>query len=299
MPNKKDKLNPLKMAAEYGFALAFLNSDPEIKKLFKQAVKHTWTPDMFTARLRNTKWFKTHSAPVRNAIMQKAADPKTYRENVNKMYSQVKDAWGKAYGAGGISDGQLLKMAETAFTFGWSEEQLLDRMGASVNFQQLLSSQNLGGTAAETKMQMDELAAQFGVDPGGNWRAQNLKRVMLGDDTVSGIQERIKDMAKAQYAAVADQIDAGRTVMEIADPYVQKMADLLELNPTDVGLKDSSIQRALTQARDKDGNPMLQNINDFANDVRKDTRWQYTANAKQSVANTTSQLLRSFGLMAN
>jgi hypothetical protein len=37
------------MSSQYGFALAFLNSDPEISTLFKNAVKNTWTPDMFVA----------------------------------------------------------------------------------------------------------------------------------------------------------------------------------------------------------------------------------------------------------
>lgn len=298
---KKDTLNPQKMAAEYGFALAFLNSDPEIKGLFKQAVKHTWTPDMFTAKLRATKWFQTHSASVRNAIMMQTSDPKSYKENVDKMYAQVRDAWGKTYGMNAVSsvnDATLRKWGETAFRMGWTSEQLLDHMGSSINYQQLMTSNSLGGTAAEARAQLRELTTNYGVDPGGTWMGQNLQRIVNGDDTYEGVQARIRDIAKSQYAGFADQIDAGHTMAEIADPYVQKMADLLELNPNDVGLKDSMIQKALTMRGPDGKTPAPQTLSDFADSVRKDTRWQYTKNAKTQVAEVGSQLLRSFGLMA-
>jgi hypothetical protein len=299
-PKKVDKLSKDKLAAQYGFALAFMNSDPELSALFKQAVKHTWTPDMFTAKLRATNWFQTHSASVRNAIMMQTSDPKSYKENVDKMYAQVRDAWGKTYGmdaVANVDDGMLRQWGETAFRMGWTEEQLLDHMGSSINYQQLISSNSLGGTAAEARSQMRQLISNYGVDPGDTWMGQNLQRIISGDDTFEGVQARIKDIAKSQYQAFADQIEAGHTVAEIADPYVQKMADLLELNPSQVNLKDSTIQNALTM-KDKDGKPVAQSLADFANTVRKDSRWQYTANAKQQVAEVGSQLLRSFGVMS-
>lgn len=292
---EKDTISNQQMAADYGFALAFINSDSELKSLFRRAVKNTWDVNMFTARLRATKWFRHHSASVRNAIMQKTSDPATYRENLNKMRAQVNDVWGKAYGKGAISQRQLNAWAETAYRMGWSEEQLLDRMGAGLKFQTLMKQKKLGGTAAETSQQIDQLARQYGVWVGAGWKAQQLKRVMIGNDTANGIEYRIKEMAKARYKAFADRIEAGQTVMEIADPYVQQMADLLELNPGEVDIKSSMIQRALT-ARNQDGVSIPMDLNDFADTVRKDARWQYTDNAREQAVNMTSNILRSFGL---
>lgn len=299
--HKKDTLSNTKMAANYGFALAFLNSDPEIKALFSKAVKNTWTPDRFVAGLRNTKWFKTHSASVRNAIIMQTSDPKSYAENVDKMTAQVKNVWGSTYGmdsVAGIDAATMRKWGETAFRMGWTSDELLDHMGSAVDFQKMLSSDKLGGSAAEARSQLRELATNMGVDPGNNWMAQNLQRIIMGDDTMEAAQARIKDLAKSQYAAFADQIEGGKTVTEIADPYVQKMADLLELNPNDIGLKDATIQKALAGQKDDKGVLQAQNLADFAKGVRQDTRWQYTSNAKTQVAEVGSQLLRSFGLMA-
>lgn len=298
---KKDTLSKSAMAANYGFAQSFLNSDPEIAALFKKAVANTWTPDRFVAGLRNTQWFQTHSASVRNAIMMQTSDPKSYNENVDKMTAQVRDVWGKTYGmdaVANIDQNTMHQWGETAFRMGWTEEQLLDHMGSAINYQQLLASDSLGGSAAQTRAQLRELTANYGVDPGDNWMAQNLQRVLVGDDTLDGIQSRVRDLAKSQYQAFADQIDGGRTITEIADPYVQKMADLLEMNPADIGLKDATIQKALAGYKNKDGQVVAQNLADFADNVRKDTRWQYTKNAKTQVAEVGSQLLRSFGLIS-
>lgn len=298
---KKDTLSESKMSAQYGFALAFLKSDPEIAALFRRAVKNTWTPDRFVAGLRNTKWFKTHSAPVRNAIMMQTSDPKSYRENVEKMTAQVRNVWGATYGMDAVSSidaATMRKWGETAFRMGWTEDQLLDHMGSAVSFQQLMASNTLGGTAAQARAELRSLVENYGVDPGQTWMGQNLQRIVTGDDSLEGVQARIRDLAKSQYQAFADQIDGGKTVAEIADPYRQKMADLLELNPNDIGLKDTTIQKALAGTKDDNGVVTAQSLADFANTVRQDSRWAFTNNAKQSVAETTSQLLRSFGLTA-
>lgn len=290
---EKDTLSSTQLASNYGFALAFMDSDPELKSLFGQAVKGGWDATMFQAKLRNTKWFKHHAANVRNAILMKTSDPATYKASVDAMYSKVKDAWGKTFGD--MHATQLHAWAETAFRMGWSEEQLMDRMGASINFTKAVQSGKLGGSAGEAKAQLKEFATQYGLDVGSGWMAGNLKRVVMGDDTLEGVQARVRSLAKQQYAAFADQIDAGRTVMEIADPYVQKYADLLELNPADVSLKDAKIQKALTMKNDQ-GHAVGQSLSDFADTVRSDARWQYTKNAKQQTADVTMNLLRSFGV---
>lgn len=289
-----DTIKKQQMAANYGFALAFMNSDPELKHLFNNAVKHTWTPQLFVAKLRNTKWFKKHSADVRNAVMQKASDPATYKANVEKMKASVRDTWGKTFGADTLNQHNLNHWSETAFRMGWSEEQLMDHMTSGMNFQKMLANKQLGGTAAETEAQLDQLTASYGVNPGTNWKAGQLKRILTGGGTIGGVQDQVRELAKQQYAAFSDQLDSGKTMSEIADPYMQIQADLLE-NP-DVDLKSSLIQKALTM-KDTKGKPAAMNLTDFANTVRKDKRWQYTANAKQDVANATSQLLQNWGLM--
>ena len=57
--------------------------------------------------------------------------------------------------------------------------------------------------------------------------------------------DRERCVSCARCTRFADQIAGGQTVEDIAEPYRQRMADLLELNPADVDLSDKKIQAAL------------------------------------------------------
>lgn len=297
MSDSTPKIDKRVLAQQYGFALAFMNSDPELKRLFGKAVAETWAPDKFVAQLRNTKWFKNHSATVRNAILQESSDPATFQASLDQMGSTVRDTYGSMFGDAGMDEKQMDKWARLAVRMGWSQSELVDRISSSVDYQKMLKQDALGGTAAETKAQLDSLASNYGLKLGDQWKATQLSKVMSGDDTIAGVQQRVQEMAMREYSAFADRIAAGETISEIADPYVSRMSDLLELNPNSVGTDNEMVQKALKQ-RTPEGKPAAMDLWTFEKEVRKDNRWQYTKNARQEVANVTSDLLRSFGVMA-
>ena len=292
-----DNIDRQEMAASYGFALAFFKSNDELWHLFNQAVKQTWTADRFIARLRGTDWFKKHSAAVRNAIMQETSDPATYKANVDQMFATVKDAYGAMFGRQGMDHKQLYAWAETAHRLGWSQAQLMDHITSSMNFKKMLRSKQLGGTAAQTEGQLRALAEQYGVDLGAQWRANQVKRIMRGDDSIEGVQNRVRELAMREYKAFSDAIAGGQTVQDIADPYIQKMASLLEMNPNDIGINNKLIQKALKQ-RTADGKPAAMDLNDFADLIRKDSRWQYTDNAREEMSSVVADIARAFGTLA-
>lgn len=290
------KIDRRTMAQNYGFALAFMNSNPELKRLFNKAVAETWTPDKFIAQLRNTKWFKSNSATVRNAILQETSDPATFQASLDQMSATVQDTYGSMFGDTG-NPKQMDRWARLAVRMGWSQAELVDKITSSVDYQKMLKKDSLGGTAAEMKAQLDSLSTNYGVKLGEQWKARQLAAVMSGDDTIAGVQAKVQEMAMREYKAFADRIAGGETVTEIADPYVSRYAELLEMNPSGVKLDDELIQRAMKQTG-PDGKAASMDLYTFEKEVRKDNRWQYTQNARQEVANVTSDLLRSFGMLA-
>lgn len=292
-----DKLDREQLATNYGFALAFMKSDPELWRLFNQAVKQTWTADRFIARLRGTDWFQKHSAAVRNSILQETSDPAEYKAQVDQMFSTVKDAWGSMFGQGSMDNKALRSWAETAHRMGWSQAQLIDHMTKGMNFRKMLRSNSLGGAAAELESQVRALETAYGVRLGDQWRANQVERVVKGNDTIEGVRSRVQELAMREYKAFADAIAGGQTVQDIADPYIQKMASLLELNPNDVSISNKLIQQALKQ-KTPDGKPAAMDLNDFENLLRQDSRWQYTKNAREEVSSVVAQIAQAFGTVA-
>ena len=70
---------------------------------------------------------------------------------------------------------------------------------------------------------------------------------------------------------------------------VQDLFDkFLELNPDEIELNDNTLRSAIGQDREM-------NVYDFKKALRKDSRWQYTENAREEVANSVLGVLRDFG----
>lgn len=293
MPKNNNKKRE-RLARQYGFVQAFFDTDPELKRLFSTATKKTWTPERFIAELRDTKWFKKNSVSVRNAIMQQTADPATYKARVEQLSATIRDTWGATFGDAPPPD-EIKQWAHTAYRMGWSEAQVINNMTRGLNYQKLLKNKRLGGTAQEMRTKIEALGRAYGLNPGDKYIAAQVEKIVEGRDTFEGTAGRIKDWAKREYKAYADELDGGATIEDIAEPYKAKMADLLELNPQAIHARERMIQRAL-KARDKDGKPANLSLSDFEDMVRKDKRWQYTTNAREQAMQVTHTLLRSMGV---
>jgi hypothetical protein len=87
------------------------------------------------------------------------------------------------------------------------------------------------------------------------------------------------------------------TVAEIANPYIRSMATLLELNDADIDLFDPTIRAALT-GRTQDGTPAVKPIWQFENEVRSDSRWLNTNNARDSLDGVGNSILKMWGLVS-
>lgn len=302
------KLSDKELAAQYGWALSTLNGVPELKKLFQRAVSKQYTPERFIAELRNTKWFKASSESQRKYLVLRTADPKQYVSQVTQLMQTVADQYSSMTGEvlplnfptiknGKITDGSgfLWTVATHALSLGYNEAQIKDELFKSIDWQKKIKDDTLGGSLSGAIQQMRQQAYNLGIQPSEQWYADRVGAVALGDDTAEGALGRLKTMAKERYSAFADRIEAGETMTDISEGYRQSMAKVLELAPGEVDVFDSKIQNALTK-RNTEGAPTPQSINDFEDDLRKDTRWQYTQNAKETLLTSGQNLLRSFGL---
>lgn len=284
------KLSPEELAASYGWAHSFLESIPEVKAVFEQAVEETWSADMFQAKLRDTKWFKETAAPARKAMAEKQTDPATWaaKQNAAKIQLQVLASQMGAI----IPGGQLDKIADQVLTMGLDESGIKNILGGYVTF---VDGQSLHGQAGMFEKSMNEFAYAQGVDINRETLKNQAQLIARGLATEQDFKNQIVNQASSIYPGYAQQLQGGTTMMQIANPYIQMMADDLEIPPTAINLKDNLIRQALNGV-DNQGKPVGLDQVSFRNLIRQDPRWSKTSKASNNVMKAGLQVLKDFGL---
>ncbi len=288
------QLSPEELAASYGWAYGFLNSNKELKKLFDSAVKETWSPQKFQAELRDTKWWKTTSDTARQAQVMKKTDPATWQAAVQATTIKIKQLAGEIGAA--IPEKQLKKIVEQSMNMGidTDEDALRNILGGYVNF---TKEGTLKGEAGMHEFTIRQYAEANGVtlsDQAIKNQAQLVVRKMAKTED---FEAQIREQAKSAFPGYADQLDAGMTMKDIAAPYEEAMATELELPSNPSGLNDQLIRTALN-GLNKDGKPVGLSLTDFQQQLRNDPRWAQTSGAQDKTMNIGTQVLKDMGLIA-
>lgn len=276
----------------YGFVEALLDSNPELKKKFKQAVKAGWTPEKFQAEIRDTKWWKKHSEAERKYLILAFGDPATAKLKRQQAYVQVRQLANQI----GIieTDSNKKKLndwAYKAYALGWSEEQLRYEIGKYIYF----GDGRWQGEAGEANEKLHNYAYSMGVTMSDAWYQDRSSNIVRGISTQQDYEDEIKRMAKAAFPGWSKQLDAGKTVEELASPYLQSMSQILELPAGSVNLFDPSIKAALNN-KSKAGLNEVKPLWQFENELRSDPRWKKTQNAQNSLMQVAHQVLTDFGV---
>lgn len=275
---------------DYGFTEAFLATAPEIAKLVEKAAKEDWSPERFQAAYRDTAWFKRNQESVRAYETQRTMDPATWNANVSARMQELEQQL-NALGAGKISEGALNKLARESMKYQWNQQQLAAALVTYIDF----GREDGSGTAFDLQSKYAELARQNGVLVSEEWLQSRAKSVVSMNSTTEQVESELRNLAASAFPAFAEQLKAGQSLSEVASPYLQSMAAMLEINPNDLDLRDNTLRSAL-QATDKDGKPAAKSLFDFEKSLRKDPRWMQTKNAREELSGVARQVLVDFGL---
>ena len=120
----------------------------------------------------------------------------------------------------------------------------------------------------------------------GSW----IKRINQGEP-VENFKQIIRNTAKAGMPdSVKKLLDEGVDLDTVYSPYKEQMASILEINPGSISVNDPTLRMAVGPEKEM---PLYE----FQKALKKDVRWQYTANAKEDVSNSVQKVLRDFGFM--
>ena len=117
-----------------------------------------------------------------------------------------------------------------------------------------------------------------------------VKRVDNGED-IDIFKNLIRNTAKIGLPdKVAGLLDNGVDLSTVYSPYKRLMASTLEIDPESISLDDATLRMAI-------GPDKEMSLYDFKRSLRKDPRWQYTDQARESVSEAALGVLRDFGFM--
>lgn len=281
------------LAANYQWSIALLNSDPDLRKLFRHAVKQGWSGERFAAEMQDSPWFKKHAAAWRVNETQRIVDPATWNAARKANQATLTDA-AAAMGAV-LTPAQIKKISDNTMAFGWNDAQQRNALAEYVKAQTRgdMAGQFLG-QAGEFQRKINDFARRNGYTIPAGKMDQWMGALARGDSTVDDYAAMMRERAALSYPSMADQLRAGQDLDDLVTPYKQSMAQLLEIPEDKIGLDDRTLRSAMTY-RDASGKNVAQPLYEFEDQVRKDDRWQYTDNATSEIMGKTLQVGRMFG----
>lgn len=284
-------LSPQELAEQYGMSYSFFKSQPELMKLLGSAVSETWTADVFTAHLKNTKWWKENSETARQAQVLEKTDPATYKANMAAAAASASEA---AVKAGAIlSTKQLGTLAKNMVVYGWQDAQINNFLGQYVGF---TADHTLGGQAGAAASQISQYAYNQGVRVSDQTVKNQAAYLVRGISSMQQIQDQIKQQAISTYPGFTDQIVGGSTMRDIAQPYIQMAAQELELPETDIDVWHPKVSAALSAAG-QDGKPAPMDLSSYQQYLRADPAWRKTQGAQNQAMAVGQDVLKKMGLV--
>lgn len=292
-----DSLKAQEYAQRYGWATQVIFAKKELRDIFKEAVRDNLTDEEFEARIRGTKWYADNNEYARNAWMAYqtgGADATAYQENAKMAVQAAATQAGVR-----LTDKQLNQMATRYNTEGWGDPKRQQLMMNALSSEITPDEDgNLMGAAGNLQEQLMQLAAKNGVIYQPGYYISAARSVAMGLSTAEDWARDIRTAAKSLYPSLADKLDAGMDVKDVASSYISQMAQTFEVDPDQIPLSDPFIKMALGASDDK-GNPRTMGLWEFQQKLRNDPRWMGTKQAVDEYSSAAHSVLQSFGMMGS
>lgn len=295
-----DPLERERLAEEYKSAIGIIYSVPEIQPLFEKAVSEQWAPQKFISAVQESNWYRSNNQYARQAWAQETIGGADWGVQMDAGREAVRQAATQM--GSSLTEPEVEALARRYVYEGWYESSrsgmLAKALSEKITYLPDERGKNrLVGGAGALEDNLRDLARSNGVYYSDNWYLSAARSVASGLSTADTWERDIRETAASTWAPYADQIRNGMNVYDLASPYINRMAQEFEVDPSTITLEDPYIISALTNMDDK-GNPMPQNLWDFQKKLRNDPRWLNTSKAQNEVTSVTGRVMQMFGLMA-
>ena len=263
-----------------------LQGDPEYKAELDN-VKFT-DPYLFT-RKTDKKLYEDAIAAAGSDVVKLAEVEAT--TTYGRGLKDLKDAIETARLAAGaeLTDVEINALAQEAYDKGLDRER--NSFNAFLDSKFKFGATGAKGKAGEQLADLQKVAAANGLDLQKAFGTQLptwFASINKGE-SIETYKKQIRDVAKIGMPQnIASLLDNGVDLDAIYSPYKNVMASVLEINPESITLSDPLLRSAITGEKELP-------IYEFQRQLRKDSRWQYTNQAKEEVSDVALKVLRDFG----
>jgi hypothetical protein len=263
-----------------------LQQDPEYKAELDK-VKFT-DPYLFT-RQADKKLYEDAIAAAGGDVAKLAEVEAT--TTYGRGLKDLKDAIETARLAAGaeLTDVEVNALAQEAYDKGLDRER--NSFNAFLDNKFKFGAEGAKGKAGEQLSDLQKVAAANGLDLQKAFGTQLptwFASINKGE-SIETYKKQIRDVAKIGMPQnIASLLDNGIDLDAIYSPYKNVMASVLEINPESITLSDPLLRSAITGEKELP-------IYEFQRQLRKDSRWQYTNQAKEEVSDVALKVLRDFG----
>jgi hypothetical protein len=259
----------------------------------------------FNQELQKQDWYIKNKAQGLAAATDKYSQPTTWQESVSNRQTAISDlATQLGYK---LSPDTLSTLTEASLyqaydsTYFKSNDQQL-KLQAKIT--QAARAEKLGATSGAALTNTQTLK-NYVQDMGGGFSDQWVSNAVndINDPTtqtdINTYKDMVKQNAMSKYSGFAGLLDKGVTMKQIADPYVQSMAQTLEIDPTAIDYtKDASIKKALGTTMNPDGTSSPMPLWQYEQTLKQDPRWAFTNNAREDVNGMLHQIGKDFGFVS-
>jgi hypothetical protein len=295
----KDQLSRDELAAKYQSAVGIIYTVPELQGLFEQALDEEWSPAQMEASIQNSEWFRNNDQYARTAWARETLGGADWQANLSEARKAVQIA--AAQMGSDVTDEELNALAKRYVYEGWGEStrrgMMMEALSGEITFLTDQRGQtSMSGTSGTLADNLRNLARANGVSFSDNWYESAARSVASGLSQQTDWERDVRKQAASLYPVYSQKIEQGLNVYDLASPYINTMAQELELDPNQITLNDPYIRSALGGMSDS-GDFTSMGLWDFQKKLRNDPRWENTSKAQNEVTSVTGRVMQMFGLM--
>lgn len=311
-----DKLDMATLQAKFGIAAGIIGADGSLKAVLDQILSQGITSEaLMTQMIQGTLWYKNQTDKQRAFIYAKETNPGQFAADLQLNASNiVKQFMGNGIqitAAQAIDYAQQMMQSAIIDSSGkvirYDQEFLNKIMANSIDFSKKSTIggkqiYNLTGKLETVANELYKRAYDYGFDSSmsnerfAGWFENSVKGLIAGTLNAEDIDNELQKQAMSMFPGLTNQLSQGQTLRAAADPWLNAISGVWEVDASTLDLNNPFVQRALNYTDEK-GNVTTMNLYDTKKMARRSPNSDFTSWAKEEKTGIANTILRDFGFL--